>query len=76
MKPLAIAFIGLISLAYLLNPTAGLFELIPDNLPLIGNLDEAAACALILAVLRYFGFDLTRFLRTTLDEEKPPKKDS
>ena len=76
MKPLAIAFIGLISLAYLLNPTAGLFELIPDNIPLIGNLDEAAACALILAVLRYFGFDLTRFLRTTLDEEKPPKKDS
>ena len=51
-------------------------ELIPDNIPLIGNLDEAAACALILAVLRYFGFDLTRFLRTTLDEEKPPKKDS
>lgn len=76
MKPLAVVFIGLISLAYLLNPTAGLFELIPDNIPLIGNLDEAAACALILAVLRYFGFDLTRFLRTTLDEEKPPKKDS
>jgi hypothetical protein len=76
MKPLAIAFIGLISLAYLLNPTAGLFELIPDNIPLRGNLDEAAACALILAVLRYFGLDLTGFLRTTLDEEKPPKKDS
>ncbi len=76
MKPLAVAFIGIISLAYLLNPTAGLFELIPDNIPLIGNLDEATACALILAALRYFGFDLTGFLRTTLDEEKPPKKDS
>ncbi len=76
MKPVVVAFIGIISAAYLLNPTAGFFELIPDNIPLIGNLDEATACALILAVLRYFGFDLTGFLRTTLDEEKPPKKNS
>lgn len=32
---------------YLLNPTAGLFELLPDNLPLVGNLDEAGAFMLI-----------------------------
>ncbi len=28
---------------YILNPGAGIFELIPDSIPLIGNLDESAA---------------------------------
>ena len=28
---------------YLLTPTWGVFELIPDNLPIFGNLDEAGA---------------------------------
>ena len=32
---------------YLLNPGAGIFELIPDNIPLIGNLDEGAAAMVI-----------------------------
>lgn len=40
---------------YLLNPTAGVFELVPDNLPIVGNMDEAAAAALIL-----WGFTLLR----------------
>ena len=39
---------------YLLNPTAGLVELIPDALPGIGNLDEAGAAALLIFGLRYF----------------------
>ena len=39
--------------AYILNPTAGLFELAPDNAPLVGNLDEAAAAALLIFGLRY-----------------------
>jgi len=34
---------SLFGLVYLLNPTWGLLELIPDNLPLIGNIDEGAA---------------------------------
>jgi hypothetical protein len=34
---------------YLLNPTAGIFELLPDNLPIVGNLDEGASVLLILA---------------------------
>ena len=38
----------LISALYLLNPTAGVFELIPDNIPLIGNLDEVAAVGLFI----------------------------
>jgi uncharacterized membrane protein YkvA (DUF1232 family) len=63
LKKLGVAAVGLMGLLYLLNPSAGIFEIIPDNLPLIGNLDEAAACTLVLAALRYFGLDLTAFLR-------------
>jgi uncharacterized membrane protein YkvA (DUF1232 family) len=33
---------------YLLNPGAGIIELIPDAIPLVGNLDEAGATALLL----------------------------
>lgn len=42
----ALAIFGLI---YLLNPTFGVFEFIPDNLPFIGNLDESVAFMLVLA---------------------------
>ncbi len=41
--------IGLIGGAYLLNPTMGILELIPDNLPIVGNLDEGAAVMMVLA---------------------------
>lgn len=67
MKKTAIFILGLFSLVYLLNPTAGIFELIPDNFPLIGNLDEAAAATLLLMCLRYFGYDLPEIF-------KPDKK--
>lgn len=33
---------------YLLNPGWGVFELIPDNIPFFGNLDEGAATMLLL----------------------------
>jgi uncharacterized membrane protein YkvA (DUF1232 family) len=52
---------GIIGLIYILNPTAGVIELIPDNIPLIGNLDEAAAVFLLLGCLRYFRVDVTKF---------------
>lgn len=58
MKKIWIIVLGLLSAVYLLNPTAGFFELIPDNIPIIGNLDEAAAVALLLMCLRYFGYEL------------------
>jgi len=32
---------------YLLNPGLGIFELLPDQLPLVGNLDEAGAMMLV-----------------------------
>ena len=54
--------IGLAALAglYLLNPTLGLFEFIPDALPVIGNIDEAGATLIILNALRYYGINLDR----------------
>jgi hypothetical protein len=42
------------------NPGVGVFELIPDNIPFLGNLDEAGAVALLLMCLRYFGLDVTK----------------
>ncbi len=58
-KKLLVALAGFVSLVYIINPTAGLIELIPDAFPIVGNLDEAAAVTLLLAALRYFGVDMT-----------------
>ena len=41
--------LAVIGLIYILNPTLGILEFIPDNLPIIGNLDESVAVMLILA---------------------------
>ncbi|EQC47337.1 DUF1232 domain-containing protein [Bacteriovorax sp. Seq25_V] len=54
---------GLLGLLYILNPGAGVFELIPDNIPFIGNLDEGAAVLLILGCLRHFNIDLTKYFK-------------
>jgi uncharacterized membrane protein YkvA (DUF1232 family) len=43
-----LAFIGVL---YMLNPTLGIIELIPDTFPIIGNIDEGVAFMLILAGL-------------------------
>jgi uncharacterized membrane protein YkvA (DUF1232 family) len=44
---------GMAGLAfYIANPGAGVFELIPDNLPVIGNLDEAAAVGALIALFK------------------------
>ena len=67
MKKPGIFLLGLFCLIYLLNPGAGIFELIPDNLPLIGNLDEAAAVATLLMCLNYFGISLPDFFRRDND---------
>lgn len=45
---------AIIGVIYLLNPTAGFLELIPDNIPFLGNLDEGVAVMLILAGLVEF----------------------
>jgi len=68
-KNIMVFLAGILGLIYLINPTAGLIELIPDNLPLIGNLDEAGATLLVLGALRYFGMDLTKFFRKNLKKD-------
>ncbi len=70
MKSIIVALVGLIGLVYLVNPTAGVIELLPDNIPIVGNLDEATAMGLVIASLRYFGVDLTN-----LFSRNDPKKD-
>lgn len=39
----------------------GIFEL-PDNLPIIGNIDEFVAATLLIASLKHFDIDFTNFL--------------
>jgi len=46
----------LASVVFLLNFTVGIFE-IPDNIPVVGNLDEAFFTGLLIACLRYLGLD-------------------
>lgn len=40
--------LAVIGVIYILNPTLGIFEFIPDFLPFIGNIDEGVAVMLIL----------------------------
>ncbi len=68
MKSIIVACLGIVSLLYLLNIGAGIIELIPDNIPFVGNLDEGGAAMLLLMCLRYFGMDLTKLF------EKDPRK--
>ena len=59
-KEMIVIALGVLAALYLLNPTFGVFELIPDAIPLIGNLDEAGATLILLSVFRYYGFDLEK----------------
>ena len=54
MKTLIVIVLALGSFIYLLNPTAGIFELFPDNLPFIGNIDEGLAVFIIYSSIEYF----------------------
>ncbi len=74
MKSVLIVIAGIMAFIYLLNPTAGIFEFIPDNIPVVGNLDEAGATALVIASLGYFGIDFANFFRKE-EGEKNKKVD-
>ena len=39
--------LAVIAFIYILNPTAGVLEILPDNLPFVGNLDEGVAFMLL-----------------------------
>lgn len=47
-----------VSALYLANPGFGIVELIPDNIPVIGNLDEALAAWALAASLAVFGIEI------------------
>jgi hypothetical protein len=53
MKKFGITLLGLLSIIYLLNPTAGVFELLPDNIPFIGNVDEGLAAYILYSCIEY-----------------------
>lgn len=58
MRDILVLAIALVAGVYLINPTLGVLEIIPDNLPIIGNLDEVTATTIVLSALAYFGIDL------------------
>lgn len=64
-----------VSLLWLLNLSAGLIE-IPDNLPFVGNIDEAFAAWTIIACLRYLGIDIFRFLPMGNRSQNNPIEDA
>ena len=70
LKELVIIVVGIIATIYLLNPTAGIIELLPDNIPVVGNLDEAAAVAILVNTLGYYGIDTSKLY----GRKKPVKK--
>ena len=53
-----IIFLGVIGAIYLLNFTFGIVEILPDNLPLVGNIDEGVASLLVIAALKEFNIDV------------------
>ncbi len=59
-------FLLTVAIIYLINPTFGLFEFLPDNLPLVGNLDEGLATTIIVYCLNYFGFEMPNFFKKNI----------
>ena len=53
MKKIIVTILAICSFIYMLNPTAGIFELIPDNIPIIGNIDEGIATYVLLSCIEY-----------------------
>ncbi|MCY3944689.1 MAG: DUF1232 domain-containing protein [Anaerolineaceae bacterium] len=63
LSHLLVFLAGALAALYLVYPSLGLFELLPDALPLVGNLDEAAAILVLTNALDWYGIDLNRFGR-------------
>lgn len=54
MKNILVIFLGFLSVVYLLNPSAGIFELLPDTIPFVGNVDEGLAAFVLYSSIEYF----------------------
>ena len=69
----AIAVLGAgLSALYLLNLTFGVGEVIPDNLPFAGNIDEVVATLVLMKCLTTLGIDTSRLLGRRPNSEKSP----
>ena len=68
--------LGGLGAVYLMFPTLGVFELIPDAIPIIGSLDEFSATVLVLNTLAYYGLDLSRFYGERSPQPPPPPPES
>jgi hypothetical protein len=68
--PIGSLLLSLVGGVYLVNPTAGILELIPDNLPFVGNLDETAAASLLI----WGGGNLIRWWRVRQAQRKARKQ--
>lgn len=71
IREMVIVGTGVVAFLYLVNPTMGIFELLPDTLPIVGNIDEAAMTLLLVNVLGYYGINLNRFQSTS---QRLPRK--
>jgi hypothetical protein len=60
LKEMVILAVAAIAAIYLVYPSLGFFELIPDAVPLLGSLDEASATLILVGTLRYYGFDISK----------------
>lgn len=60
LKEMVILAVAVIAAIYLVYPSLGFFELIPDAVPLIGSLDEASATLILVGTLRYYGLDISK----------------
>ncbi len=76
LKEMVILTLAAIALLYLMYPSLGTFELIPDWIPVIGSLDEASATLIILSTLKYYGFDLTKLYGKSRKEEIQERRTS
>lgn len=76
MKKQDLAVIGsaLFAVFYILNPTAGFIELIPDNIPVTGNLDEAGAVFIIISAFKYFGFNMPDIFKKDVKQKSKDSK--
>lgn len=72
LKEMMILGLAAVAAIYLIYPSFGLLELIPDAIPLIGSLDEATATLILINTLRYYGIDLSRLYGKSTDKQLPP----
>lgn len=68
-KSIVVGAFGALSILYLTYPSGGIFELIPDAIPIIGSLDEAAATTILIGCLAYFGVDLGNLFGRKKDDK-------